>query len=102
MASSSPSPNAMMLIKYAGITKWRTLGVLLGLDSVSLDAIDKANKDEGEKLLQMYERWIATNPNATYNDVIEALESTPLQEMTVANKFKKHLQKGTFVSCLKN
>ena len=92
MASSSPS--AMVLIKYARITNWRTLGVLLGLDPVKLDAIDKANKDESEKLLAMYQRWIATNLNATYNDVIEALESEPLEETVVAHKLKEFLRKG--------
>ena len=83
-----------VLITHARTTKWYILGVLLRLDSSKLDAIKRENQDESERLLQMYKLWLATNPNATYNDVIKALESESLQEITVAHNLTEYLQKG--------
>ena len=92
----SSKPKLSVLIEHARITDWRTLGVLLCLDPNKLDAMKRENQDEDERLLKMYELWLATNPNATYNDVIEALESRPLalQGRTVAHNLKEYLQKG--------
>ena len=87
-------PELDVLITHARATKWRTLGVKLDLEPNRLDAIKKENQDEDERLSKMYELWLATNPNATYNDVIKALESESLQEITVAHNLKEYLQKG--------
>ena len=95
MASSfSSKPELAVLIEHAGINNWHTLGVLLHLDPKKLDAIKSENHGVGERLLQMYSLWLTTNPNATYNDVIQALESKPLEEKVVAHNLKEYLQKG--------
>ena len=92
-------PELDVLITHAKTTKWYILGVLLRLDTSKLDAIKKENEDEGERLLKMYQLWLTTNPNATYNDVIKALESKPLEERMVAADFSTFLT-GTCIAII--
>ena len=96
---ASKKPELDVLITHARTTKWYTLGVLLGLDPSKLDAIRRENQDEDERLLKIYELWLATNPNATYNDMIEALEHKPLEEITVAADLRTFLT-GTCIAIM--
>ena len=92
-------PKLDVLIEHARTTKWYILGVLLGLDISQLDDIKRENQDDGERLLKMYQLCLATNPNATYNDVIKALESKPLEELTVAADLRTFLT-GTCIAIM--
>ena len=91
---ASKKPEVAVLVAHARITNWYMLGVLLHLDTSKLDAIERENQNEDVRLSKMYEKWLATNPNATYNDVIKALENKLLEEITVALDLKEYLQKG--------
>lgn len=84
-------PQLTELIRHARTANWYVLGVLLALETDKLDAIKVEYSGEGERLLQMYQLWLAKRPNATNSDVIEALKSKPLEEITVAENFKKFL-----------
>ena len=96
---ASKKPELDVLIAHARTTKWYILGVLLHLEPRRLDAIERKYHDEDEKLMKMYELWLATNPNATYNDVIKTLESKPLEEITVAANFTTFLT-GTCIAIM--
>ena len=87
-------PELPVLITHARTTKWYTLGVVLRLDTKRLDAIRREYQGVDERLLKMYDLWLDANPNATYKDVIKALESEPLQEMVNAAKLGNYLQTG--------
>ena len=91
MAEQVPKISLHILISYARTSKWFVLGVLLQLDIQKLNDIKKKNEDEEEKLLQMYELWLSSKPNATYEDLIKALESKPLEEITVADELRQSI-----------
>ena len=47
--------------------------LLLKLDTIKLNAIEKLNEATEFKTLKMFELWLNTNPNATRRKVIETL-----------------------------
>ena len=91
MALKKPELDIDVLIAHARTTKWFRLGMLLCLDRSKLNAIRRENRNEDERLLKMYQLCLATNPNATYNDVIKALESESLKEKVVAEDLRTYL-----------
>ena len=88
------TPTLDVLIEHARTTRWYILGVLLRLEPSRLEAIKTETHDEDERLSKMYEKWLASNPNATYNDVIEGLKKKPLEEIVVASKLERYLDRS--------
>ena len=89
------------LVEHAKTSKWYLLGLLLDLDSKRLNAIKEENSSLVDRLIAMYDLWLDTNPNATNNDVLKALERKSIEEITIANEFRKFLLQESIIQLYK-
>ena len=56
------------------VSDWYRLGLALKLDSYELDIIEKDfQKDTRKQTCKMFELWLRTQPNASYEQLIKAL-----------------------------
>ena len=81
--------------------KWKALGeVLLHRDIVEtgyLEIIEKNNPNNVEECCnQMFIKWLQTDKDASWKQLITALQSS-VQLYTLAEQIKKKLQKGETV-----
>ena len=70
--------------------RWYSVGLSLGLLPSTLDDIqDKHNRSSERCIATVLEKWLATKPDATWDDVIEMLESPSLNEKTLAKEIRQ-------------
>ena len=82
--------------------KWKALGeVLLHRDIVEtgyLEIIEKNNPNNLEECCKkMFIKWLETDKDASWEQLITALQSSAVQLNTLAEQIKKKLQKGETV-----
>ena len=78
------------------ITNWYQLGVYLNLQTHELDKIqlDHAHQGNDRQMLGMLSLWLRRTPNATWEDVVSALQQ--MGENRVAEKIRqKHLRRAS-------
>ena len=75
-------------------TKWYKFGVLLGLNTTTLDTIRVITGDDDFKALKMFELWLGINPKATRREIIETLTKRTIGENTVAEEYKETLKES--------
>ena len=66
-----------------GKEKWRDLGLELCLDSAVLDLIMVNSRDSCECCTKMFNQWIQRQPDATWKQLIEALNRCDLIQLAV-------------------
>ena len=60
-------------------SRWRLIGIQIGIDVGTLDALDKNHKDVEDCLTGLICHWLrGTNPRPTRIAMLEALESSPV------------------------
>ena len=75
-------------------TQWYEFGVLLKLNVIELDAIERMNGAPDFKAFKMLELWLSTNPNATRRELIETLQKKAIGESSVAEEYIKALKES--------
>ena len=69
--------------------KWYSLGVQLGVSIEKLKCIRRENLLTSECLLDMLNSWLkCTDPPHTWKALVEALESSPIEEKTLAQQLR--------------
>ena len=69
--------------------RWYSVGVNLHLLPSTLDALDHKHRGDPERCIAaVCEKWIATKPDATWDDIIEMLESPSLSEKKLATEIR--------------
>ena len=87
-ADISP-PSVHLLVKELKEVKdWYVFGVALDIPVRQLNAIQSSNPHGGVErwLVDMFEYWLNSNPDASWKDIIQALEQT--DQLVLAAKVK--------------
>ena len=78
------------------VVKWKRFALYLrGIDETKIENIDADNKrdDVCDQKIALYTKWLKVCPDASWEDVIAALEA--IHELTLAKKLKeKYLTAG--------
>ena len=79
------------------VTDWNRLGLALELDSYDLDIIEQDYRgDRRKQTRKMFEHWLKTQPDASYEQLIKALHE--VGDETVASflckKYGKRIAPG--------
>ena len=70
--------------------KWYHIGVELGLPVGTLDAIRTQFTDPTDCVTEMCSKWLkSTHPSPTWDDLIKAVESPIVKEISLAQKLRK-------------
>ena len=73
--------------------KWKDIGILF-LDPAILKVIEKDHpQDVMECCKSMLEKWLETKPDASWNQLLEALRSPCVQLYSLAHHIKEKLKK---------
>ena len=92
IGSPPPKPELKNLIQLQ-VGDWNRLGLALGLDSYELDIIKRDHlNDTKSQTCKMFELWLRTQPNASYEQLIKVLRE--VGDERVANSLC-----GKYVKC---
>ena len=80
-------PSLYELITHVDVVEWLRLGVLLKLDMKDLQAIERERVSIADRLQQMYNLWLMSQPGATRRQLLKALEV--MKARTLADNYKK-------------
>ena len=75
------------------VSNWKRLGLALKLDPYDLDIIEKDNqRDTRKQTCKMFENWLETQPDASYEQLIKALCEVGDQRVanSVCKKYGKY------------
>ena len=92
-SSNIPSPQASRVpelndLMHLQVGDWNRLGLALKLDSYELDIIEKDHRgDTKTQTLKMFKHWLKTQPDASYEQLIESL--CEVGDIAVANSLCK-------------
>ena len=89
VGSLSLAPNLKDLM-HLQVSDWNRLGLALKLNSYDLNIIEQDNRgDTRKQTLKMFEHWLKTQPDASYEQLIKALRE--VGDETVVNSLSiKH------------
>ena len=74
------------------VSDWNRLGLALKLNSYDLDIIEKDHRgDTRQQTLKMFQLWLKTQPNASYEQLIKSLYE--VGDKRVANSLCKEYGK---------
>ena len=78
------------------VTNWYQLGIHLGLETHELDMVqmDYAHQGNDRQRLQMLDLWLQRTPNATWENVVRALELIG-RNRVAENIRQKHIRGGS-------
>lgn len=76
------------------IDRWHDFGIILEVDSRTLNVIEHQPLEHSSKTSKMFEKWLNTNPNATRRKIIDALRSKFMGENDLANKYEQTLRQS--------
>ena len=77
------------------VSDWNRLGLALKLNSYDLNIIEKDNPgDTRKQSLKMFDLWLKTQPDASYEQLIKALRE--VGDETVANSL--YMKYGKYVN----
>ena len=99
LGSQLPNPELKDLM-HLQVSNWHRLGLALGLKSYKLDIIKRNHQGDTEsQTCNMFEVWLKTQPDASYEQLIKAL--CEVGNETVAHSlYKKYGKYGIFsLSC---
>ena len=76
--------------------RWYSVGLNFGLLPSTLDALEQKHRGDPERCIAaVCEKWIDTKPEATWDDVLEMLESPSLDEKRLAKQIRQQLANVT-------
>ena len=79
--------------ELATVTDWKKLGINLGISKDDLDKIQHDNQWDYQRKLEMSKLWLQRTPNATWEDVVIALQK--MRKNKVAEGIRcKYIRKG--------
>ncbi len=68
--------------------KWRPIGLKLGLDPGTLDAIEQRQANPHDRLEAVLLDWLRVTKGATWEQLIDALQSALVREIKLAEKLE--------------
>ena len=92
MEKPREKPSVLQLVDYlVNLTKWTKFAQHLpGIEERHIDQIKEENKGEiDDQKRALYNRWLEVYPDASWNDVIEALEKAERKDIALTVKTQK-------------
>ena len=89
MENPREKPTVLKLVEYlVGLTDWIKFAQHLpGIEERHIDQIKKENRDKvDEERRAVYKKWLEVYPDASWNDVIEALEKAERKDIALTVK----------------
>ena len=85
-------PTLAELLEYVRTNKWEDVGVQLGLDDTSLEAIrceNNRNTDDCRK--GMFRLWLFSHPDPTRKQLLDVLRKISVAEIQIASAYEDYL-----------
>ena len=74
--------------------KWKTLGLQLGLNNDRLEEFSREHPgDIADCRQKMFASWLQTKPNASRQQVLDALRTEAVSEIYMAEKYEEYISK---------
>ncbi|XP_019856401.1 PREDICTED: uncharacterized protein LOC109584927 [Amphimedon queenslandica] len=73
-------------------SRWHQLGIQLGVDSDMLHDIESEKSETQDKRTQMFRLWIASQPGASHNQLVEALRLKVIGEDRMAQEYEEKVK----------
>ena len=70
------------------VSNWYQLGVKLGLKLYQLKHIEEKTTDIERRKIEMYDLWLRTTPEASWNHIVTALRE--MEEITTAERIQQN------------
>lgn len=85
--------------KLHGIrAKWKQFGLQLGVDTGTLDGIEYEFRNPGNCLMETLKQWLKTHPQPTWEAVIQALQSSSVNEKQLGSSLETEYCSDTSLS----
>ena len=91
MAFLTEKPTLAELQEHVRTNKWHELGLQLHLDGISLDAIRLSNSTVEDRRREMFSLFLSTDTQATRKQILEAMRTKSVEEMSMADGYEKYL-----------
>ena len=89
-------PELAELDNHIRTNKWYALGLQLHLQDNELEAIEKQRGgDIDESRRAMFRLWIGTSSTHTRKDLLDALRTKAVNEITIAEEYERFFQETT-------
>ena len=75
--------------------RWHQLGIKLGVDTQMLDDIKIEKSETQEKRTQMFRLWLASQPEASHRQLVEALKLKVIGEDAMAVEYEEKVKQQT-------
>ena len=76
---------------------WHKLGLNLNIPKHELDKIERDYRGNDRQRLEMLDLWLRRTPNATWRDVVSALQQ--MEENTLAESIRQKYKEGSKFDC---
>uniref|UniRef100_A0A1X7SSN1 Death domain-containing protein n=1 Tax=Amphimedon queenslandica TaxID=400682 RepID=A0A1X7SSN1_AMPQE len=85
-------PDLKTVCAIVRTSRWHQLGIQLGVDSDMLHDIESEKSDTQDKRTQMFRLWIASQPEASHNQLVEALTLKVIGEDRMAQEYEERVK----------
>ena len=77
----------LLVLELKEVRKWDVLGIYLGLEESEITEIERDHHSNARRRIAMLEKWMEKDVNASWEKVIDALES--ISRIRLAYRLKK-------------
>ena len=85
-------PDLKIVCAIVRTSKWHMLGIQLGVDDKMLHDIETDRSETQDKRTQMFRLWIASQPEASHNQLVEALRLKIIGEDRMAQEYEEKVK----------
>ena len=82
-----PVTHDLLVRELSSVVQWDVLGIYLGLEETEIETIERDHHDTARRRIVMLRKWMEKDLNASWEKVIDSLESMSL--VRLANQLKK-------------
>ena len=85
-------PDLKTVCAIVRTSRWHQLGIQLGVDEEMLQDILSETSETQDKRTQMFRLWIASQPGASHNQLVEALRLKVIGEDRMAQEYEEKVK----------
>ena len=85
-------PDLKTVCAIVRTSRWHQLGTQLGVDEEMLQDIETDRSETQDKRRQMFRLWIASQPGASHNQLVEALRLKVIGEDRMAQEYEEKVK----------
>ena len=85
-------PDLKTVCAIVRTSRWHQLGIQLGVDEEMLHDIESDKSETQNKRTQMFRLWMASQPGASHNQLVEALRLKVIGEDRMAQEYEEKVK----------